>query len=120
MHLNVRKAIFILTLGLISISFASAHAILVRSTPGANETLTGHNVAVALTFNSKVDQARSTLTLEGPDHSTSRLQIKVNPSSATSLGAGVLKLAPGPYKLHWQVLAVDGHITRGEIDFSVK
>jgi len=28
-------------------------------------------------------------------------------------------LAPGDYVLHWQVLAVDGHITRGDIPFSV-
>lgn len=120
MHLNARKAIFILTLGLISISFASAHAILVRSTPAPNETLTGHEVPVALTFNSKIDQARSTLTLEGPDHLTSKLEIHVDSSSASKLVAGVLKLAAGSYKLRWQVLAVDGHITRGEIDFNVK
>jgi methionine-rich copper-binding protein CopC len=25
-----------------------------------------------------------------------------------------------PYKLRWQVLAADGHITRGEISFEVK
>jgi hypothetical protein len=28
-------------------------------------------------------------------------------------------LAPGDYVLHWQVLAVDGHITRGDIPFRV-
>lgn len=120
MHLNLRQAVFILTLGLISTYFASAHAILVRSTPAANQTLTVHDVPVELTFNSKVDQARSTLTLEGPDHLTSKLEIHVDPSSASKLTAGVQKLAPGSYKLRWQVLAVDGHITRGEINFNVK
>jgi methionine-rich copper-binding protein CopC len=28
-------------------------------------------------------------------------------------------LAPGAYTLHWQVLAVDGHITRGNVPFTV-
>jgi methionine-rich copper-binding protein CopC len=28
-------------------------------------------------------------------------------------------LAPGDYRLRWQVLAYDGHITRGEIPFTV-
>jgi len=120
MNLNLRKAVFVLILGLVSSSLASAHAILVRSTPAANETLSGHEVPVALTFNSKIDQARSTLTLEGPDHLASKLEIHVDPSSTSKLAAGVLKLASGAYKLRWQVLAVDGHITRGEIDFNVK
>jgi methionine-rich copper-binding protein CopC len=29
------------------------------------------------------------------------------------------ELATGVYVLRWQVLAVDGHITRGDIPFSV-
>jgi methionine-rich copper-binding protein CopC len=29
-------------------------------------------------------------------------------------------LKPGAYKLQWQVLAPDGHITRGVVPFSVK
>jgi methionine-rich copper-binding protein CopC len=28
-------------------------------------------------------------------------------------------LLPGEYRLRWQVLASDGHITRGEISFAV-
>ena len=27
---------------------------------------------------------------------------------------------PGDYVLHWQVLATDGHITRGDVPFTVK
>ena len=120
MNTNIRKTILALLLTLLFSFVASAHAILVRSTPAANETLSGHDVPVALTFNSKIDQARSTLTLEGPDHLTSKLEIHVDSSSASKLVAGALKLASGSYKLRWQVLAIDGHITRGEIDFNVK
>ena len=35
------------------------------------------------------------------------------------LAAEAKGLAPGPYRLRWQVLAVDGHITRGDIPFTV-
>jgi methionine-rich copper-binding protein CopC len=28
-------------------------------------------------------------------------------------------LAPGNYTIRWQVLAVDGHITRGDVPFTV-
>jgi copper resistance protein C len=99
---------------------ASAHAILLKSTPGANETIAGPNVTVALTFNSRVDQSRSSLTLESPDHATSRVQIGLDPRSPAKLIAKLSSLTTGSYKLRWQVLAVDGHVTRGEITFHVK
>ena len=120
MKLGYRKAGLTLTIAFVSTFVAWAHAILLKSTPEANEILDTHNVPVALTFNSKIDQARSTLTLEKPDHSTSRLPIQVDSSSASKLLAGVLNLASGSYTLRWQVLAADGHITRGEITFQVK
>lgn len=108
---------------LIALSFAMVafgHAILVRSNPSANEIISGLDVVLTLTFNSKVDQARSALTLEGPDHSTSRVPITLDASSPANLTAKLPKLSTGPYRLRWQVLAADGHITRGEIPFGVK
>jgi methionine-rich copper-binding protein CopC len=36
------------------------------------------------------------------------------------LAALVSGLAPGQYRLRWQVLAIDGHLTRGDIPFTVK
>lgn len=41
-------------------------------------------------------------------------------SSPATLEARITGLGAGEYKLHWQVLAADGHITRGEISFLVK
>src|SRR4051794_2550655 len=99
---------------------AFAHAILVKSIPAPNEILTGPDVLVDLTFNSRVDQARSTLSLEDENHTASKLNVDVDPSSPARLIARIPKAAAGSYKLHWQVLSVDGHITRGEISFRVK
>jgi hypothetical protein len=115
-----RKTVLTLLLAGASAFIAFAHAILVKSTPAANEIIAGPNVPVELNFNSRVDQARSTLTLETPSHSTSRVHVDVNSSSPAKLTASISGLASGSYKLHWQVLAVDGHITRGEITFQVK
>lgn len=106
--------------GLALASTAFAHAILLNSTPKANETVTGPAVDLALTFNSKVDQARSTLLLEQSNHSSSKIAINIDPSSPEKLTGRSMRLAPGVYKLRWQVLAVDGHITRGELAFQVK
>jgi methionine-rich copper-binding protein CopC len=120
MKFPFRIAALTIVLASVSTFLAFAHAILVKSTPASNEIVAGPNVPVALIFNSRVDQARSTLTLESPNHSSSRLQVNLDPSSPAKLTAGVSSLAPGSYKLRWQVLAVDGHITRGEITFQVK
>jgi methionine-rich copper-binding protein CopC len=108
----------LLGIGLAGIAFA--HAILVKSTPAPSEIVAGPKVSVALSFNSRVDQARSTLTLVSPDHSTSRLKVDVDPSSPAKLIAQISSAGAGSYKLGWQVLSVDGHITRGEIPFQVK
>jgi methionine-rich copper-binding protein CopC len=37
----------------------------------------------------------------------------------TRLEAPLPALAPGAWRLRWQVLATDGHITRGDIAFTV-
>ena len=115
-----RKTVITVLLALALAFIAGAHAILVKSMPAANDTVSGPDVPVELTFNSKVDQARSTLTLERPDHSMARLQVDLDPASPAKLAARVLGLGPGAYKLRWQVLAIDGHITRGEIAFQVR
>ena len=120
MNFAFRKTAHTLLLASASASVAFAHAILVKSTPAANEAVVGPNVVVALIFNSKVDRARSTITLEGPNHLSSKMQVESHAPSPAELTAKISNLTAGSYKLRWQVLAVDGHITRGEIPFQVK
>jgi len=99
---------------------ALAHAILVDSTPRQDAVISDRNVAVQLAFNSRVDQSRSTLTLEGPDHDSTQVAVEKDSAQPAKLSARIADLKPGLYKLHWQVLAIDGHITRGMISFSVR
>jgi len=47
-----------------------------------------------------------------------RSRLNDTPSPDT-LAATVGELAPRAYRLRWQVLAIDGHITRGDIPFTV-
>ena len=108
-----------LTLALGFSPVALAHAVLMKSNPQANGSVPGPDVPVSLTFNSRVDQSRSTIVLEKPDHSTFQVRILSDPSSPQTLVGRLSSIKPGPYKLHWQVLAVDGHITRGVINFEV-
>ena len=96
-----------------------AHAVLVRSNPKAHETVASGEVNVELQFNSRIDAARSSLTLVTPDGQVKKLVQLPQPSPA-GLAARTSPLTPGNYVLRWQVLANDGHITRGEVPFEVK
>ena len=98
---------------------ADAHAILTSSLPGPKQVIKGPEIAVKLTFNSRIDAKRSRITLVRPDRSESQLTIGGQPSPGV-LTSAAKDLKSGPYVLRWQVLAQDGHISRGEIPFSVQ
>ena len=98
---------------------AAAHAVLLESNPSLKSTVSGPDVPVKLRFNVRIDAPRSRLTLVAADGSTQTLEIS-QPVSPNTLSAQAKGLAPGDYRLRWQVLASDGHITRGEIPFTVK
>ncbi len=99
-------------------SVAYGHAVLVESTPKANSTVKGPELAVDLRFNSRIDASRSRLVLVLPDGSSSTLEI-AKQSSPDHLLSKATNLKTGAYKLQWTVLASDGHMTRGEIPFTV-
>jgi methionine-rich copper-binding protein CopC len=98
---------------------ASAHAVVVHSSPAINETVQGPDVEITVKFNSRVDGKRSSLLLSTSDSQSKPLTIEQQ-SAPDTLTTRAPKLGPGKYFIHWQVLATDGHITRGEIPFSVK
>lgn len=100
------------------VSTAVAHAILLESSPAINSTVAGPDVAVKLRFNVRIDASRSRLTLIRPDASTQSLLLNKD-ATPDMLSSQAQKLSPGEYRLRWQVLASDGHITRGEIPFQV-
>ena len=99
---------------------AHGHAIVLSTTPRLHDTVRGPDVPVKIRFNSRIDSKRSSLTLLAPDGKQIALGI-VEASSASGLPikAGFV-LKSGAYLLRWQVLALDGHITRGEVPFRVQ
>lgn len=96
---------------------AFAHAILTASTPPAGATVPGPVVEFALRFNSRIDRERSRLVVIAADKSERVLPIGEASSEHMLTTAG--RLAPGAYRLRWQVLSTDGHITRGDLPFTV-
>ena len=97
---------------------ALAHAIVLEESPAPNSVVKGPNVPLKLRFNVRVDAARSRLFLFMPDGSRREVAIKPQPAPDV-LAADAEGLTLGPYRLHWLVLAADGHITQGDILFSV-
>ena len=109
----------ILSLVLFVPRHALAHAVLIESTPAAHTILKGPQIAVHLKFNSRIDGARSRLYLVDPDGKVQTLALSPQDAPDT-LSAQSVKLAAGAYTIRWQALASDGHITRGEIAFTVQ
>lgn len=103
---------------LAAVPSARAHAIVTASQPPVEAHVAGTSLPIALRFNSRIDQSLSRLTLVKPD-GTSETLVLAPDSAPDLLAAHASRLAPGAYRLHWQVLSVDGHITRGDIPFTV-
>ncbi len=96
---------------------AHAHAIVVETTPQVDAVM--HvPIDVKLRFNSRIDRSRSRLVLLDASGKESPIAIGKN-SPTDILTARIDGIAPGSYRLRWQVLALDGHITRGDIPFTV-
>jgi copper resistance protein C len=95
-----------------------AHAVLMDSTPKLNSTVNGSELNINLRFNVRIDGPRSRVRLVAPDGTTATLTL-ASQSTPDTLQAHAVGLKPGAYKLEWQVLASDGHMSHGEIPFTV-
>lgn len=102
---------------LLSPAAAWAHAILEDSTPPIGGTIHAGATDIRLRYNSRIDRGRSRLTLTRPDHS--QTPVPIGSDGPPDIMTTHLDLTPGAYVLRWQVLAVDGHITRGDVPFTV-
>ena len=115
----LRLALASLALAFAFATDARAHAILVSSQPAANAELAGPDVDVRLEFNSRIDAARSTLQLAKDGGALAPLPL-AEAKEPNLLAAKAAGLAPGAYRLRWQVLSVDGHVSRGDVSFKVR
>src|SRR4051812_43847870 len=108
--------VFLLVLASAQLSWA--HAILVESSPAANASVQGPDSSFNLRFNVRIDGQRSRLRLVAPDGTSTTLALdkQDKPDHLQTRATG---MKPGAYKLQWQVLASDGHMSRGEIPFTV-
>lgn len=97
---------------------AFAHAILVHSSPADQAVVHSHQVDIALDYDSRIEARRCTVKLTDAAGKPVALQMErsAKPSELNAVAHG---LANGKFQIHWQVLANDGHITRGDVTFAV-
>jgi len=100
------------------LSPALAHALVVTSLPAASGTVVGPQFELRVQFSDRIDKKRSKLSLADASGRSYPIE-PIEVESPDTLAGRVAGLAAGRYRLLWQVLAVDGHITRGEIPFTV-
>ena len=111
-----RLPVCLVVLALLAPPPALAHAILMESAPAIGATIPPGPTHIALRYNSRIDQGRSRLELRTPGASPTLLHLEPSPDDTLVTNT---PLTPGDYTVRWQVLAVDGHITRGDVPITV-
>ena len=98
---------------------ALAHAIVIDSTPKAGSQLMAGPFEIAIRFNSRIDVSRSSLVILDAERRSTPLTVRPTNEPDLLQGMGP-PLPPGQYRIRWQVLALDGHITRGDIPVTIQ
>lgn len=111
------RYVFLASILLLAPKLAHAHAILVQSQPADKAAIAPGERAVVLRYNSRIDHQLSRLTLQGTN---AQMTLPLDPNSPADTLSAKAELTPGTYVIHWQVLATDGHMTRGDVHFTVK
>lgn len=94
------------------------------SEPAAGTVLAPGQHRIHLRFNNRIDRKRSRLLFAGPLAAPGApvpeqaLVLEEAPGEDV-LVTDLAVATPGQYRLRWQVLALDGHVTRGEVPFTV-
>src|SRR5215207_5944150 len=98
-----------------------AHALLVRSTPGANAVLAQPPVQVEIFFSEPLEEQLSSIRVFDSDNvSVDAGDVRVDPSDPTRLTVTLHTISDGVYTVTWQVVStIDGHQTTGSFPFAV-
>ena len=95
----------------------AAHSLLLESVPPAGATLTTPPRELMLRFNNRIEKSLSRVRLLDERGSAQPLVVPVAVGMADRLTAVVPPLAPGRWRVEWQVLSMDGHDVSGRFEF---
>jgi methionine-rich copper-binding protein CopC len=107
-----------LTLGM---SLATAHAVLVRSSPAASSVLKQAPKEIRLSFNENVEPRFSSITLNrGDGGKVETGSVTADPRKRTDLVLPLSELQPGKYQVQWQMMSTDTHRINGSFAFEIR
>jgi methionine-rich copper-binding protein CopC len=101
-----------------STSLLQAHMVLKESQPAANAVLTTAPKTIQISFNEAPDMKVSKMTIKGPSTDVKLTGVHAMGSALMATVQG--DMADGPYVVSWQAAGDDGHISKGELAFTVK
>jgi methionine-rich copper-binding protein CopC len=121
LHRAIAVTVAVVAAAVLASPVALAHATLKSATPAAGATVDAAPKEIALTFNEKVEQAFSSITVAdaaGKAVATGKATVdEVNPAI---LRLAVPGLTAGTYTVSWAVAGHDGHRRKGDFKFTVK
>ena len=106
-------------LALLPAAGVAAHSLLLESSPAAGATLSEAPPRISLRFNNRIEKPLSTIRVLDERGTPRPVTMLVGEGTADRLTATVADLAPGAWRVEWQVLSTDGHIVSGRFSFRV-
>jgi methionine-rich copper-binding protein CopC len=99
---------------------ALAHAFLSHALPAVGDSVKTAPAKLELWFSEAVEPSFSSVTLtDGAGQAVALGPLTADPGDKAHLEAALPSLAPGTYKVSWQVVSVDTHRTSGSFSFTV-
>jgi len=98
---------------------ASAHSLLLESSPAAGATLDEGPPQISLRFNNRIEKKLSRVRVLDERGAERPVIVLVSDGPADRLIASMPALAPGAWRVEWRVLSTDGHIVSGGFSFRV-
>lgn len=100
---------------------AFAHAILVKSQPGKDETVSPAPKQVDLWFNDAVrGEYKAVAVIDSAGKRVDNHDVEQSLTDGSHIYATVADLAPGKYTVRYRVVSQDTHIVTGKFEFTVK
>ena len=94
-----------------------AHSLLLESAPSAGATLTMPPRELMLRFNNRIEKTLSRVRLLDEQGAAQALAVAPDGPAVDRLTAPLPSLAPGRWRVEWQVLSTDGHVVTGRFEF---
>jgi copper resistance protein C len=114
------KTILSVTIVLLSISVAWAHAFIDHADPAVGSRLTSPPGMVRIWFTERLEPALSKIQVfDSRGSQVDKRDAKVDPTNQQLLVVSLPAIKAGKYRVSWRAVSVDTHVTNGNFEFEV-